>query len=358
MKTTQTITHNTNTQEYVIRLRKKKFPWLILLLPLLLLLLLIPIPQDIDVQVFDAKTLKEIHLANVNSELVQDAETKTDKQETDEKGKTSTASSYSFLYEVLFIENTASVAIDASKNGYRPEKLTGNYAELQKELQIIRLEPIIETVIKFIVVDSITRKLLPNIEVEVSNDKFSGKKNTDNQGETTFADVTINKDMNMIVYARDDKYENVRKSYSVKQQDLTDTIAMLSIDNGGMRGERGEINVNLKWETEDDLDLIVVTPCNDTIYFQNPEKICDNSKGQLDIDANIGPDNLIDDPQENIFWDKASVGKYQIFVLCYKKRKRNKVNYVITLIHNDKRTIFNGSLIKSGEVKQVHNFVN
>jgi uncharacterized protein YfaP (DUF2135 family) len=159
----------------------------------------------------------------------------------------------------------------------------------------------------------------------------------------------------LVLIARKENYEITRKTliYSDQNKGKEITVAMLSIDKGGMRGERGELNVNLKWATQDDLDLIMIAPCNDTVYFQKKKISCDSLTGILDVDANIGPQNLISDPQENIYWTKAPKGQYQIIVLCYKKRTFGKISFTVTLLNKNNKKEIKGELKDQKEYKLI-----
>lgn len=62
----------------------------------------------------------------------------------------------------------------------------------------------------------------------------------------------------------------------------------------------GDIQVTLRWEGGDDLDLAVTDPNGDTAYFMNPAT---PSGGQLDVDSNADCVSRLQRPVENIFWD-------------------------------------------------------
>eukprot|EP00697_Spironema_sp_BW2_P014698 gnl/Spiro4/5226_TR2636_c0_g1_i1.p1 gnl/Spiro4/5226_TR2636_c0_g1~~gnl/Spiro4/5226_TR2636_c0_g1_i1.p1 ORF type:complete len:553 (+),score=163.42 gnl/Spiro4/5226_TR2636_c0_g1_i1:128-1660(+) len=72
----------------------------------------------------------------------------------------------------------------------------------------------------------------------------------------------------------------------------------------------GEIVISLMWHTRDDLDLHVICPCGSHIHFS--DKICDRCKGELDVDC-----RQEDEPVENIYFNSAKPGKYEVFVRNY-----------------------------------------
>ncbi|WP_295995719.1 hypothetical protein [Rugamonas sp.] len=75
----------------------------------------------------------------------------------------------------------------------------------------------------------------------------------------------------------------------------------------------GPIQVSLSWGAPVDLDLHVVTPANEEIYYANPS---DSSHGALDLDSNAGCaiDNV---NNENVVWSNATppaAGNYVVRV--------------------------------------------
>jgi hypothetical protein len=77
----------------------------------------------------------------------------------------------------------------------------------------------------------------------------------------------------------------------------------------------GDVQVTLRWEGEADLDLHVIDPNGERIWFDNPQSA---SGGILDVDANGNCEGL-SQPVENIYWPagEAPNGSYEVSVTYY-----------------------------------------
>jgi Ca-activated chloride channel family protein len=73
----------------------------------------------------------------------------------------------------------------------------------------------------------------------------------------------------------------------------------------------GDIRVSLSWKNRNDLDLHVITPSGERIYYGNTQ---DSTGGELDVDMNVSGESIV--PIENIFWQEsaAPVGTYHVLV--------------------------------------------
>ncbi|MDR0404088.1 MAG: VWA domain-containing protein [Treponema sp.] len=76
----------------------------------------------------------------------------------------------------------------------------------------------------------------------------------------------------------------------------------------------GDVRISLSWNNRNDLDLYVVTPWGETIWYGGKE---DSSGGMLDVDMNVNGETT--EPVENVFWENESapVGTYRVFVNNY-----------------------------------------
>lgn len=76
----------------------------------------------------------------------------------------------------------------------------------------------------------------------------------------------------------------------------------------------GDVQVTLRWNTYNDIDLYVIDPLGVVIYYGYPYS---SSGGQLDVDANRGcGSNMTDKAVENIFWPTgaAPAGTFRVAV--------------------------------------------
>lgn len=121
--------------------------------------------------------------------------------------------------------------------------------------------------------------------------------------------------------------------------------------------QTGDIQVTLRWATEDDLDLIVVDPSGETISFFNPAV---SSGGQLDVDANAFCEESGFSPVENIFWPtgQAPSGAYSAYVLlsipC--SETTTTVDYTLTILNQGQLETFEG-VAQAGAPEQTYPFV-
>ncbi len=79
----------------------------------------------------------------------------------------------------------------------------------------------------------------------------------------------------------------------------------------------GDIQVSLAWNNLNDLDLHVVAPSGERVYFAFPRSNCG---GHLDVDMNAGGKQS-NQPVENVYWPRngAPAGSFQVFVNYFDK---------------------------------------
>lgn len=81
----------------------------------------------------------------------------------------------------------------------------------------------------------------------------------------------------------------------------------------------GDVQATIRWTTADDVDIAVVDPAGQRIFYQNRRVA---SGGQLDVDANADCDagSRMANPVENVFWPtgRSPNGRYVVEVNLYK----------------------------------------
>jgi uncharacterized protein YlaN (UPF0358 family) len=94
-------------------------------------------------------------------------------------------------------------------------------------------------------------------------------------------------------------------------------LDLLSPQGGDVVLGTGDVQVTLRWETSADLDLHVVDPWGEEIYFSHQRS---QSGGELDVDANAACRTQYYTPVENIYWPTggAPYGTYVVSVVNYR----------------------------------------
>ena len=118
----------------------------------------------------------------------------------------------------------------------------------------------------------------------------------------------------------------------------------------------GDVQVTLRWSGTADVDLHVVDPFGEEIYFQHKTSV---SGGRLDVDANGSCAG--DAPVENVFWPTGGgpSGVYQIAVVYYYScGVTDPVSYDVT-VHIDGRVVetVSGTLYDEGELQFIGQYV-
>jgi len=76
----------------------------------------------------------------------------------------------------------------------------------------------------------------------------------------------------------------------------------------------GDIQISLSWDTNEDIDIHVLGPDDEKIWYANKTT---TAGGELDLDSNVGcPNGVSDIRNENVFWPvgRAPSGEYHIWV--------------------------------------------
>lgn len=119
----------------------------------------------------------------------------------------------------------------------------------------------------------------------------------------------------------------------------------------------GDVQVTLRWEGANDLDLHVMDPAGEEIFYQHKNSA---SNGELDVDANQGCHSRMDQPVENIFWptSKAPTGSYKVAVAYYSKCENSSEGtpFTVEVLIDGKSQSFQGQVNTVGETVQIYSF--
>lgn len=120
-------------------------------------------------------------------------------------------------------------------------------------------------------------------------------------------------------------------------------------------GQTGEITVTLAWNSIDDLDLYLIEPNGESIYFQNKKSL---NGGILDIDRNAEGNLLSENPIENIYYHSTPPnGKYKILVNFYRDNSYQRaVPYKVYLKIGSQTKSFQFEHINEGSTHLIYEF--
>lgn len=120
--------------------------------------------------------------------------------------------------------------------------------------------------------------------------------------------------------------------------------------------QSGEIQVSLKWDNVNDLDLHCIEPSGNEIFFA---KRVSPSGGNLDVDMNAGI-TYSNSPIENIFfpYNKVAAGKYKIFVNYYSRHSSalDGGNFEVLLYIQGRYYLLSGYVGRVGSNQQIVEF--
>lgn len=106
---------------------------------------------------------------------------------------------------------------------------------------------------------------------------------------------------------------------------LTDSIKEKVKSAGG--SVEGELRASLEWYNFDDLDLHVIEPGRNSIYYGH--KVSEFTGGNLDVDMNAGGGRTRT-PVENIIWPsqaKMKEGRYKVYVHQFSRRETIDIGF-------------------------------
>ena len=119
-------------------------------------------------------------------------------------------------------------------------------------------------------------------------------------------------------------------------------------------GGTGDVQVTLTWHSSVDLDLHVIDPRSEEIYYSNDES---SSGGKLDIDNRCG--NFVMGKPENIYWPTggAPSGTYKVKVAYYTGcDDSGPVSWTVRVIAKGQVSTYSGTLSTPGDDADVATF--
>ncbi|MCQ2975788.1 MAG: hypothetical protein MJ211_13385 [Bacteroidales bacterium] len=354
--------------ETILVLKEKKFPWWIFLL-LIPLILLIPISRTVRLNVFEEGSNISISNANVKfaypeigmfGKRIPVSQNK----ETDQEGKVvfecASEPLWYFLFDFICSD---SAYISVSNQCFALDNKAYLYNKISRVGYFdVPVLAIIENV-PIYVVDKDNGNPLSDAKVEINIDNKIDSLMSNEEG-IVYLQLPKCGQGNITLIGSKEAYENDTLITTISDLvQMPDTSRRLKLDPF-LKGEGGDLRFNLQWYSKTDLDLHVIDPCGNEIYYERREFDCGEGSGTLDVDANAKYDNkplvLVDDPQENIFFIKPSKGEYIVKVMCFQMRENDRrateVNFNLTIIDKHGRKDFEGK-VKDRKTVEVTRFV-
>ncbi len=189
--------------------------------------------------------------------------------------------------------------------------------------------------------DLTTREPVGGATVRLQTPTETHERESQRSGWVSFRQISQRPTERTVVYVTHAQYADERL-----ELEPGDVERSLLLNPDGLRGRRGELNVNLSWKTTDDLDLIVVDPGQNAVSYHQRRVEYQGYVGMLDVDANATQGGATDQPQENIFWENAPPGTYQVYVTLYKRRTdpAQPIPFEVTVLQRNERLLFSGQV--------------
>ncbi len=276
------------------------------------------------------------------------------------------------MFDSLRISST--LKFTASKAGYADTTLSGytvqQFMTLDEEKRTMYLRPLTKSLV-FKNVDG-TGAALSGVRNEIyKNGTLIATEYSNNAGEFVVANILDSDKLSIAATKTGYNGNNTKvKNKTLAQLNTQDsrTIPLTKIEQpkptppppnnnkqDDLKGESGDLRINLQWYCRTDLDLHVIDPCGNEIYFSKRKATCQGGTGILDLDANalIGTTTR---PQENIYWLKPTPGTYTIKVVCFKWREKsqNPISYNVSIVDKNGRVDKRGTITNRQTITLKH----
>ncbi len=144
-----------------------------------------------------------------------------------------------------------------------------------------------------------------------------------------------------------------KKSWEDRKADI-DAEIQQRVEAAGGQYKNVDIRASLIWNDRNDLDLHVITPSGEEIFYGHKQSAC---KGWLDVDMNVQGETL--KPVENVRWSKgqAPKGHYKVFVQNYAfhERKHKPSKFKVEIEVGGEVQHFEGVVSPNGQTGQSSN---
>ncbi len=137
-----------------------------------------------------------------------------------------------------------------------------------------------------------------------------------------------------------------QKSMSERRRDIDAEIKQ-RVEAAGGRYEGVDIRASLVWNNRNDLDLHVIAPSGEHIFYGHKRSACG---GWLDVDMNVRGETT--KPVENVQWTRGTAppGRYRVFVQNYRFHEApGATEYRVEVEINGAIQRFEGTIAAKGE---------
>lgn len=112
----------------------------------------------------------------------------------------------------------------------------------------------------------------------------------------------------------------------VAENEVPENVQVIQKKVAQAGGQGGTVQFSLVWESKSDVDLHVVNPLGDRIFFK---KRIDGLGGALDVDRNAKHTRLTMSPVENVRWqgNNPASGRYTVMVHLFLPRDEDSVEF-------------------------------
>lgn len=271
-------------------------------------------------------------------------------------------------FSVMLVDSDI-ISIVSSKPGYGTNSVKVNNKKASElTTQDSRTIPL--TINRLVFIDTDGTNRLPGVSNVVTiNGRPGGTKTSNGSGEFTI-DGLADTDVVSIVASKAGYNSNSTKVNNKKVSDMPTqpdrTIPLSKIPApppppppSDMEGQSGDLRINLKWNNHTDLDLHVIDPCGNKIYYSKKSASCGSGTGTLDVDSNAGTPYR-SNPQENCYWLSPQPGVYKVMVDYYSERdviSKPPVDFTITIVYKGVTKKYTGTVNRVKQKVEVTRFV-